>query len=225
MKNMEGGNVVLQREGDEPDGPLTVLYPSAGKPYRGLIGNMPKSPVPELIRAERGFTGSSDGWVKSYFDISSYAGKRIRFGFDFAAPGFRTSKGWLIGWARIWCDSVIKPKEVRKGRKVTADEATKIYKLQPSEPEPFSTQATSGYVIPLETHVRADVLNPLGGLVRTLVDSTVQAGFYKIDWDGKDDREREVSEGVYYFHFKVEDFEAIQRCTYLKGESQPEESE
>jgi flagellar hook assembly protein FlgD len=108
---------------------------------------------------------------------------------------------------------------------VTGDEATKIYKLQPPEPEPFSTKVTSGYVIPLETHVRLDILNPLGGSVRTLVDSTIQAGFYTVDWDGKDDREREVAEGIYYFHFKVEGFEAIKKCTYLKGESQPEESE
>jgi hypothetical protein len=152
--------------------------------------------------------------VNSFFDISSYAGKEVRIGFDYAAPAGRTTPGWFIGSVKIWCDSVVKAKDVRERREVSLSEAAKIYKLQPAEPQIFSTEVASGYVIPLESTVLLDVLDISGSPVRTLVDSTLEPGFYKVYWDGKDDRSREVEEGAYFLHFKVEGFEAIQKCIY-----------
>jgi hypothetical protein len=218
MKGIEGGNVVLWREGDELNGPLTVLFPSAGKPYTGLIGTV-QSKVPNIVRSERGFTGASDEWVLSYFDISKYAGKTVRLGFDFGAPVNRTSPGWLIGWMKVLCDTVVHPSDVQRKREpkeLSLNEAMKVFKLQPSEPEPFSETAGTGYVTPIKAHVNVDVVDPLGRTVQTLADSTVQAGFYKVYWDGTDDRGQEVQPGVYFFRYRVASFEALRRCTLVR---------
>ncbi len=44
-----------------------------------------------------------------------------------------------------------------------------------------------------------------GRLVRTLVDEVRDPAVYDVIWAGQDDRGRQVSSGVYFYHVRTDD--------------------
>ncbi len=55
---------------------------------------------------------------------------------------------------------------------------------------------------PIRTTLK--IYNILGQLVRTLVDEEKLPGRYEVVWDGKDDRGKEVTSGVYFYRLETE---------------------
>jgi len=66
-------------------------------------------------------------------------------------------------------------------------------------PNPFNPATTIRFSLPVAGHVRVEVFNILGQRVRELVDGEIAAGQHQVVWDGTDDREREVTSGVYLY--------------------------
>ncbi len=60
-------------------------------------------------------------------------------------------------------------------------------------PNPFNPSTTIGYQLPESGQVHLSVYNLLGQQVRTLVDATLEAGYYTLDWDGRDDFGRQLA--------------------------------
>ena len=60
-------------------------------------------------------------------------------------------------------------------------------------PNPFNPSTTIGYQLPESGQVHLSVYNLLGQEVRTLVDATLEAGYYTLDWDGRDDFGRQLA--------------------------------
>jgi len=64
-------------------------------------------------------------------------------------------------------------------------------------PNPFKEEATVKIDLSAKGHVRLNVYNLAGELVRTLANDEMEAGLHEINWDGQDDDGRIVSPGVY----------------------------
>jgi flagellar hook assembly protein FlgD len=64
--------------------------------------------------------------------------------------------------------------------------------------------------------VRISVFGIDGGLVRTLVDRPVAAGFKTFTWDGSDDTGNRVSSGVYFYRLEVEGETITKKMVLLK---------
>ena len=47
------------------------------------------------------------------------------------------------------------------------------------------------------------IFDSLGALVKVLVNQEQDRGLYKVNWDGKDEREFLVASGTYYYELKV----------------------
>ena len=60
-------------------------------------------------------------------------------------------------------------------------------------PNPFNPSTTIGYQLPESGQVHLSVYNLLGQEVRTLVSGTLEAGYYTLDWDGRDDFGRQLA--------------------------------
>jgi hypothetical protein len=71
--------------------------------------------------------------------------------------------------------------------------------LKQNRPNPFRLMTTLEYSIPNSQHVELKIFNTSGRLVRILISQTQSAGVYKINWDGKDQTNRYVSQGIYYY--------------------------
>jgi flagellar hook assembly protein FlgD len=64
--------------------------------------------------------------------------------------------------------------------------------------------------------VKLKVINFLGQEVRTLSNEYKTAGFYKVIWDGKNERSQRVSSGVYLRRLKSSEFVQTRKMLVLQ---------
>jgi flagellar hook assembly protein FlgD len=64
--------------------------------------------------------------------------------------------------------------------------------------------------------VSLKVYNLLGQKIKTLVDVHRPAGSYIVTWDGRDDRGREVSSGVYFYQLQTEESTSVKKMVFQK---------
>jgi hypothetical protein len=70
--------------------------------------------------------------------------------------------------------------------------------LDQNFPNPFNPTTTIPFSLPTMEAVRLDIYNVLGQKIRSLVDESRPAGSYRVIWDGRDERGRLMSTGVYF---------------------------
>jgi hypothetical protein len=90
------------------------------------------------------------------------------------------------------------------------------YGLQNNYPNPFNPTTTVKYQIPENTHVRLVVYNMLGQIVRTIVDQPQEAGYYSIQWDGRNNYGESVSSGIYIYRIQAGSFVASKKMNLIK---------
>ena len=103
-----------------------------------------------------------------------------------------------------------------------------VYLLGQNCPNPFNSTTTirfslsgrdgrsetGGRIIPI--HTILGIYNVLGQEVRTLLDDPHEPGYYTVSWDGKDNKGKEVSSGIYLYWIKAGDFVQAKRMLLLK---------
>ena len=65
-------------------------------------------------------------------------------------------------------------------------------------------------------HVRMDIFNIRGSLVRTLVDNEMNQGEHTVVWNGKDNNGHQVSSGIYFYQMKTSEYSSIKRMALMK---------
>lgn len=83
------------------------------------------------------------------------------------------------------------------------DVPTQVFLASP-HPNPTSSMAFFRYGLPGDAHVRLQVFDVRGRLVRTLVDGAEPAGRHERMWDGRNHDGRDVAQGVYLARLVVE---------------------
>lgn len=81
----------------------------------------------------------------------------------------------------------------------TGEDAAPVLRLAPSLPNPFHTTVVIGYDLPVAGPVQLMVFAPDGRKVATLRDEVLAAGPGAAVWDGRDDQERPVPSGRYFY--------------------------
>ena len=72
-------------------------------------------------------------------------------------------------------------------------------RLYQNSPNPFSPATAIRFELARAGYVRLSVYDIAGRLVRTLVDTSIQAGSHSVAWDGRDERGREMASGLYFY--------------------------
>jgi hypothetical protein len=70
-------------------------------------------------------------------------------------------------------------------------------------PNPFNPSTTLSYQLPQDAAVRLEVYDLIGRKVRSLVDESKSAGYYRVVWNGRDETGRDVASGVYLYRFSA----------------------
>ncbi len=83
-------------------------------------------------------------------------------------------------------------------------------------PNPFNPSTTIEYTLPSRSHVRVEVLDVLGRVVRTLVDEIQPAGDHALTWDGKDNSGAVAATGIYLYRVEAGDFTGARKMILLK---------
>ena len=77
------------------------------------------------------------------------------------------------------------------------------FMLAQNRPNPFGGTTEIRYALPVASKVNLAVYDALGRRVKTVVDRYQSPGLKSVHWDGRNDRGREVSSGVYYYRLQA----------------------
>ena len=83
-------------------------------------------------------------------------------------------------------------------------------------PNPFNPNTTIQFSLPAATNVRLNIYNIVGQKVLTLVDDYLPSGDHSVVWDGRDERGREVSSGIYLYRLVTENQALTRKMTLIK---------
>ncbi|MCK4653196.1 MAG: T9SS type A sorting domain-containing protein [Candidatus Cloacimonetes bacterium] len=87
-------------------------------------------------------------------------------------------------------------------------------------PNPFNPQTTALFNIKKDSHVTLSVYNIRGEKIKSLVNRVMQAGQHSVVWNGTDNSNNEVSSGIYFFEFDVNntggDYTSVKKVILMK---------
>jgi hypothetical protein len=87
----------------------------------------------------------------------------------------------------------------------------KTYALEQNYPNPFNPVTMIKYQLPAPSRVKLKIYNILGQEIKKLVDENIKAGNYKIQWDGKNEHNRQVASGIYIYRIEVKSLDGKQK--------------
>ena len=96
------------------------------------------------------------------------------------------------------------------------DDLADALSLMPNVPNPFNEETVFRFNVPDRSQVLLRVFNGMGREVVTLVDEEKPKGRYEIRWDGRDDRGRIVSSGVYYCRISTDNDHVVRKMIKLR---------
>lgn len=100
---------------------------------------------------------------------------------------------------------------------VTVGKVPLNYELSQNYPNPMGRGATTvKFALKNPGKVSLAVYNVLGEQVRTLANDTRKAGFYSVNWNGTDDKGRQVSNGIYFYKLISGEFSSTKKMMVLK---------
>jgi hypothetical protein len=81
-----------------------------------------------------------------------------------------------------------------------------IFQLHQNYPNPFNPSTSIRYQLAANNKVELTIYNTLGQKVRTLVNNYQSAGKQTVIWDGRNEKGKAVSSGIYFYRLKAGDF-------------------
>jgi len=119
-----------------------------------------------------------------------------------------------------WGEALMRTFTVIDGNAIGISEAGEAiplsYALSSPLPNPFLNHVAIRYGVPRTKKVQLKIYNYVGQLVKTLVDGTVQPGFYTVHWNGKDNINRKVSAGIYFYRFSTDEYSNTKKMVMIK---------
>ena len=91
-----------------------------------------------------------------------------------------------------------------------------ITRLENAYPNPFNPNTSIRYQIKAPGKVKIDIYNLKGQKVRSFENSHAAAGFYQINWDGRDSFGNSVSSGVYQYKMSSEGYSSSKKMVLKK---------
>jgi len=95
-------------------------------------------------------------------------------------------------------------------------ETPEVTSLLGNYPNPFNPETTIKYCVSQSGKAKLEIYNVRGQLVKSLFDGNVQAGAYAAIWNGKDDRGKLVSSGVYFYRLTTCGLSLTNKMVLLK---------
>ena len=92
----------------------------------------------------------------------------------------------------------------------------KSFALHQNYPNPFNPITTLRYDLPEDGYVYITIYDIMGREIRTLVNTTQDAGFKSVIWDATNDYGNPVSAGVYLYQIQAGEFVQTRKMVLLK---------
>ena len=83
-------------------------------------------------------------------------------------------------------------------------------------PNPFNPYINISYSLPKTEQIELSIINLLGQKIKTLTNTTQNAGEYNFTWDGKDINGSTMNSGIYFAVISRESGRDVLKITFLK---------
>ncbi|MCZ6777281.1 MAG: T9SS type A sorting domain-containing protein, partial [Ignavibacteria bacterium] len=90
------------------------------------------------------------------------------------------------------------------------------FALYQNYPNPFNPNTTIQYGVPTQSRVSLKLYNILGQQIASLVDEVKDAGYFKVEWNGKNRFGSQIASGVYFYRLEAKAVDGGQVFTDLK---------
>lgn len=91
-----------------------------------------------------------------------------------------------------------------------------ITELRGNHPNPFNPDTNISFSIKDQSNVTIEVFNIKGEKIRTLIDKELPAGHHSVVWDGRNQHNREVSSGVYFYRMRAGKYASTRKMILMK---------
>ncbi len=91
-----------------------------------------------------------------------------------------------------------------------------VFRLLANYPNPFNPSTNIVFELSRSEHVRLEIFNLLGSKVRTLVDANLIQATHTVTWDGRDQGNRIVPSGVYFYRLAVSGAVVSRKMVFAK---------
>jgi hypothetical protein len=88
--------------------------------------------------------------------------------------------------------------------------------LSQNYPNPFNPTTRIEYGLPRDEQVRLKIFNVVGQLVYTCVDQSQKAGYYKVDWNGRDQNGKPAPAGIYLMRLQAGAYSQVRKLALVK---------
>lgn len=92
----------------------------------------------------------------------------------------------------------------------------KVFALSQNYPNPFNPTTRFMVDVPRTTKVEVAVFDLLGQRLASLMTGEVNAGSYRVTWDGRDSRGLTVPTGIYFVRMSADEFSAVRKIVMMK---------
>jgi photosystem II stability/assembly factor-like uncharacterized protein len=131
---------------------------------------------------------------------------------DFVNVG-GTLRGWAVSDIGGIAAALLTPTGVDDGEEQGIPTE---FALQQNYPNPFNPTTTIKFALPQNASVTLKIYNLLGQEIATLVDENKPAGFYNMQWNGRNQYGNTVATGVYFYRIEAKPADGGAPFTSLK---------
>ena len=89
-------------------------------------------------------------------------------------------------------------------------------KLSGNYPNPFNPTTTISFSLPNEQNIELTIYNIKGQKVKTLYSGFAEVGEHTVIWKGKDNNDKQVSSGIYFYKLKTNSKEVTRKMLMMK---------
>ena len=123
--------------------------------------------------------------------------------------------------------SIISAEALNKDNEIITLQGTTIFENAETEvpninyltnnyPNPFNPSTTIEYGISKDSWVSINIYDISGRLIKVLINEMQKAGNYRICWDGKDHKGKDVASGIYFCKLNTEKYERTIKLVLLR---------
>jgi hypothetical protein len=103
-----------------------------------------------------------------------------------------------------------------RGRPAVPSDLPRATALSNVYPNPFRPSTTISFALAQEEHVRLEVYNAQGALVRTVLDGPRPAGRYDVVWNARNDSGNRLGSGVYFVRLTAGTVQEMRKIVMLR---------
>jgi len=96
------------------------------------------------------------------------------------------------------------------------DNTPRIFAIYQNYPNPFNLTTLIKYQLPTNSKLSLKVYNVAGQEVCTLVDERQKPGYYTVQWNGRDNNNRTVASGIYFYRLEAGNFNDTKKLILLR---------